>query len=306
MLRRGILFGLIAVFAVLLGFFSFRSTPGDAVTLVQNFGYWQILLLTVAFGYCLVRSLRSEFHGGAGSWWRTWRWPALAVLGVTAFLHVQEPHEFKILMDEVVLQDTAMEMHYHRIVSTTVRAYDLVGNFTSLIGYVDKRPLFFPFLISLVHDLTGYRVENAFVVNALASLALVALTFLIGRRLAGNPAGYGGILLLVSIPLVHQNATGSGFELLNLAMIAATIWLGFRWVERPDTDRLGAFVFSGILLADPGGALVPHHRPAAHERVQNLDVHLAAARHPGRRDALQPFLLLRERRSRAVFLLQSR
>jgi len=44
--------------------------------------------------------------------------------------------------------------------------------------------------------------------------------------------------------------TGSGFELLNLVMILATIWFGMRFAERPDeTDRLGAFVLAGILLA---------------------------------------------------------
>ncbi len=248
MLRKGILFGLIAALAIVFGFVSFRHAPGEAVALVKQFGYWQILTITALFVFCLTRSLRAEVLAGAGNW-RAWSGPVALVLGVTAFLHVHERHEFKIVMDEVVLQDTAMRMHFEREAAAMVRGYDLAGNFTALHVYVDKRPLFFPFLLSLAHDLTGYRVGNAFALNALLSLVLIALVFLVGCRLAGRLAGVSAVLLLASIPLVHQNVVSSGFELLNLVMILATLWLGMRYAERPETDRLGAFVLAGILLA---------------------------------------------------------
>jgi hypothetical protein len=248
MLRKVILFALIAALAVVLGFVSFRHAPGEAVALVKQLGYWQILTIAILFGFCLVRSLRAEVAAAAGNW-RAWMGSAALVLGVTAFLHVQERHEFKIVMDEVVLQDTAMRMHFEREAAAMVRGYDLAGNFTALNVYVDKRPLFFPFLLSLVHDLTGYRVANAFALNAVLSGVFIALVFLVGRRLGGMPAGAAAVLLVASVPLVHQNATGSGFELLNLVMIVATLWLGMRYAERPDTHRTGAFVLAGILLA---------------------------------------------------------
>ena len=248
MLRKVILFGLIAALAVVFGFISFRHAPEVAVGLVQRYGYWQILAVVVLFAVCLWRSLRDDAMAAARNW-RVWVWPAALVLGVTAFLHVHERHEFKIVMDEVVLQDTAMRMHFEREAAAMVRGYDLAGNFTALHIYVDKRPLFFPFLLSLMHDLTGYRVGNAFVLNALLSVVFMALVFLTGRRLGGWPAGVAAVLLIASIPLVHQNVASSGFELLNLVMILATLWLGMRYAERPDADRGGAFILSGILLA---------------------------------------------------------
>ena len=246
--KKATLFGLIVALAVMLGFVSFRQIPLDAIALVQWAGYWQVLLAAGLFAFCLGRSLRSDFCAGLADW-RTWVAPIAVVLAVTAFLHVQERHEFKIAMDEIVLEDTAMRMHFTRQADAMLRGYELAGNFSALQGFVDKRPLFFPFLLSLVHDLTGYRVENVFVLNALLSLAFIGLVFVVGRRLGGAPAGYAGMLLVATIPLVHQNVTGGGFELLNLVMILATLWLGMRWVERPDTDRLGAFVLASILLA---------------------------------------------------------
>ncbi|HVT73987.1 MAG TPA: glycosyltransferase family 39 protein [Lacunisphaera sp.] len=248
MLRKSILFGLIVALAVVFGFVSYHQAPAEAVALVKKYGYWQILLVTVLFILCAVRSLRTEAAAG-GRNWRSWLGPVALVLAGTAFLHLQERHEFKMVMDEVVLQDTAMRMHFEREAAATVRGYDLAGNFTALHVYVDKRPLFFPFLLSVLHDLTGYRVSNAFVLNGLLTAVFVALVFLVGRRLAGLSAGVAAVLLVVSIPLVHQNVASSGFELLNLVMILAALWFGMRYVERPDTDRLGAFVLAGILLA---------------------------------------------------------
>ena len=39
---------------------------------------------------------------------------------------------------------TAMRMHFAREVAVVVRGYEMVGNFTPLAAYVDKRPLFYP------------------------------------------------------------------------------------------------------------------------------------------------------------------
>ena len=246
--KKATLFGLIVALAVVLGFVSFRQAPLEAIALVQWGGYWQVLLVAGLFAFCLWRSLRADLRGALAGW-RSGVAPVVVVLAVTAFLHVQERHEFKIAMDEIVLQDTAMRMHFARQADTMLRGYELAGNFSALQAFVDKRPLFFPFLLSLTHDLTGYRVGNVFVLNALLSLVFTGLVYLVGRRLGGAPAGYAGVLLVATIPLVHQNVTGGGFELLNLVMILATLWLGMRWAERPDTDRLGAFVLAGVLLA---------------------------------------------------------
>jgi hypothetical protein len=245
---RWCLFGLVALLAIVFGFISYRQAPGAAVSLVRRFGYWQILTVSCLFGWTLIESLKAEARQVVASW-RGWIGPAALILGSAAILHVQEPHGFKIVMDEVVLQATAMRMHFEREVAVVVRGYDLVGNFTALAAYVDKRPLFYPFLVSTLHDLTGYRTANSLVLNVLLTPFLTGLIYVVCRRLAGALAGVAGVLLLVTIPLVHQNATGAGFELLNMVMILSTIWLGMRYAEEPGTMRLGAFLFSGILLA---------------------------------------------------------
>lgn len=244
--RRLLLLFLTTALALVLGYVTF--TPLQAVNLVHHTGYWLVLATVGWFGWHLVRSLRDavEDWRAPRRWWRA----ALFILSLAGWLHVHEPHGFKIVADEVLLSSTARQMHFHRETAVILRGYDYAGNFTPMNVFLDKRPLLFPFLLCTLHDLTGYRVANVFVLNALLSVALVLLVYLVGRRVGGAWAGVAGAVLLCGVPLIAQNATGGGFELLNLVMLTLVLWLGQRFVERPgDDDRLGAFVLGGVLLA---------------------------------------------------------
>jgi hypothetical protein len=168
----------------------------------------------------------------------------LSVLAVTA-----EPFRSKVLYDEFVLQSTAYNMHYFRDTATMVRGYDILGTFLSLDNYLDKRPNFYPFLISLVHDLTGYRPANAYWLNAGLFPVTLGLGYYLGRRLAGRWGALLAVLLLGGLPLLGQNATGSGMELLNFCMILAVAALGGAYLRQPDHPRLSALVLGAVLLA---------------------------------------------------------
>lgn len=169
---------------------------------------------------------------------------------LSTLLHVPEPHEFKIVMDEVVLQATTSGLHFEREAKAVVRAYDLASNFMALNFYVDKRPLAFSFLLATAHDLTGFRIANVFWLNGLATLGLLLAVYGVGCRLQGRAAGWCAVLLIVTLPLLIQNAVSGGFEVLKLMMIALTVWLGQCFLVRPaDDDRLVVFALSGVLLA---------------------------------------------------------
>jgi hypothetical protein len=244
--RRLWLLSLTAALAVTLGFFTF--SPDHSLRAVIYGGYWAMLLLTGLFGWMLVRLARASWPGLATA--RTWRrWPALLVAGCGALLLVQEGFGFKILMDEVMLLGTSMSFHFDRTALVAMRGHDIQGAFQLLGGQLDKRPLFDPFLLSVLHDFTGYRPENAFVLNAGLTFVLLGLAYHVGRRLTNPAGGALAVLLLTSLPLLAQNATGGGFELLNLVMILGTFALGLRYAERRDDDSLSALCLSAALLA---------------------------------------------------------
>lgn len=255
--RRACLLLLLSAFtAIWLGFFALN--PWQAQSVVHNCGYWLLLGNTAWFGVMLWLVLASALPAAipvpgaaepALSGW-TYRYgPVLAILGVTALCITSEPVQEKILYDEHVLQSTAQHMHLNRQVATTVRAYEVNGVFLSLQHYLDKRPSFFPLVLSLVHDLTGYRVGNVFFLNAALTLLTLWLLYLVVRRLTHVGGGILAVLLFGTVPLFGQNATGAGLEILNLTMILLCAWLGFRAIDTHDRLAPGAFVLGLTLLA---------------------------------------------------------
>ncbi len=244
--RKFAALGLTALLSLLLGFVVIPDDLG--LRLVIYGGYWVIFATAAVFVWAVWRSLAAQPVRLPERGRDRWVW--LAVAGAALLLLVHEAYGFKVLMDEAMLLGTSMTMHLEKKALVPMRAHDIMGYFQLLDGQLDKRPLFFPFLVSLLHDTTGYRPENPWVLNTLLTFVFLALVYLIGRRLVGrNAGGLVAVLLLAGLPLLAQNATGAGFELLNLTMLAATLWLGIRWLERRNADSLTAFCYSGVLLA---------------------------------------------------------
>jgi hypothetical protein len=243
--RRVWLMVLTALLAVLLGFVSIPDR--QAIAFVSRAGFWMVLAAFVVWVWALARTFGPEIRslrggrvdggsgrgGGAG--------------GVVLLVH--ESFGFKIVMDELMLLGTSMGMHFDKAALTPLRGNDIQGAFMILDGIVDKRPLYFPFLVSLLHDISGYRPANAFVLNGALTFVFLGLMCAAGRALAGRWAGWLAVALLAGLPLLGQNATGGGFEMLNLVMIAATVLLGARYLEKRDAAALTAFCYAAILLA---------------------------------------------------------
>ena len=242
--KRVWLFLLTGALAVILGFFAIPSRA--AIVLVSDTGYWFELAAFLLFLRALWLTFRDELKAFQ---WRQLDWASVTVVGLGGVvLLVHETYGFKIIMDEIMLLGTSMSMHFDKTVLTPIRGNDIQGAFVILDGIMDKRPLFFPFLLSLLHDLTGYRPANVFILNSVLTFVLLGLTYATGRMLAGRRAGWLGVLLFAGLPLLGQNATGGGFELLNIVMILATLLLGARFVQKRDEASLSALCYSTLLL----------------------------------------------------------
>ena len=220
----------------------------DAFLFLTSFGYWFMLALVLLAG-------RAFFRVGAGHWCREQfcRFDAAVLLLISLISAVWWSHErpgFKILADEVLLVGTSMGMHYERKTAYPVRATDVQGPLQVLERVLDKRPLLFPFLVSTVHDLTGYRPENAFYVNRALGVCLLILVYVLGWKVTGQRwAGVFTVLLFAGLPLLAQQAAGAGFELLNLLMLVVVALAMRRYLNRPDAAGQEALIYSGLLLA---------------------------------------------------------
>lgn len=245
--RRLWLFAGISLVSVIIGF---KAIPNRLTEPAVTYGgYWCVLAAFVLFVWSLWRAYRDDLKGFGASRLRRWDWLSIAVVllgGLVLLVH--EAFGFKIVMDEVMLEGTSMSMHFTRTVIEPMRGGNVQGAFVVFAGTIDKRQLLFPFLLSLLHDFTGYRPANAFVLNALLTFVFLGLVFVTGRKLAGRWAGWLGVALFAGLPLLAQNATGGGFELLNLVMILATMLLAARYLERRDEPSFTVLCYSALLM----------------------------------------------------------
>lgn len=261
-IRAWVFVGL-AVVASYLGFLHFAAD--EARQLLREMGYYLMLATFVYWVWAFWRAWpgpTEQQSGGKMS--RSDRFAAVAMIALmTGLALAHETFRSKILYDEYVLQSTAYNLHFFRDNSAMVRGYEIQGVFLSTDSYVDKRPVFFSFLLATVHDLTGFRTQNVFWLNGLLCVAALTVTWALGWRLGRRMGGMLGVLLLGSLPLFAQNASGAGMELLNLCMLLLTMLAGCWWLERPDESRLSFLVLSVVLLCQSRYESAAYVLPAA-------------------------------------------
>jgi hypothetical protein len=244
--KRLLLFGLSAGLALLLGFVT--VTPRQAEDLIVNGGYYYMLGLFglfVVFGVRVAQPRRAVWMG----WLRRPGWTAAAIAAATGFALWSDSYQHKVLFDEYVLQATAFHMHVTKEIGTVIRAYDFNGTWLPIDTFLDKRPYFFTFLLSLVHDLAGYRIANVFYLNSALTAAFLGLAYWFGRELTNRAGGLLVVVLLATLPLLGQNASSAGMEMHNLLMLLLLMVLALLYLRAPDADRLALLCLGTVLLA---------------------------------------------------------
>jgi hypothetical protein len=244
---RGLLFALSGAVALYIGYFGIRPIP--AGHLIIAWGYYYILGVFALF-LLYAHRLALARPGVWREWLRSPGIPGAAIGLGTAFAVWSDKFQHKILYDEFVIQGTAYEMHRTKLVSTIVRAYDISGTWLPIDPFLDKRPYFFPFLLSLIHDLTGYRVWNIFALNVACAAALLGFLYWFTKQLAGRGPAVLAVALMGLMPLFGQNASGAGMDLHNLTMIALVACLSVLYLRAPSDDRLSLLVLGAVLLTE--------------------------------------------------------
>ena len=254
---------LLCLFGGLAAVVGFIAVPVPIASgLILHFGYYYIMAVFAGFCFYLflyARGCRETLVG----WVTRPGLTGLFLVAVVALVYWSDPFKHKILFDEYVLQGTAFHMHATKEIAAIVRGYDINGTWVPMDTFLDKRPYFFTFLVSLMHDLTGYRIANMFIVNALLTPVFVGVMFWFATRLAGRAAAAFALLLLCSMPLFGQNATSAGMELHNLTMIVVVMALAAAYLEAPGEDRLSLLVLGTVLLSQSRYESVIFVAPAA-------------------------------------------
>jgi hypothetical protein len=222
-----LLFATASLLSIFVGFFLFE--PNEAGEVFGKFGYWFILASAILFAYLIAKHYGSSIY----AWFFDKKhWPVIAfAIIATIFLYTREGGGFKITFDEHTISNVAKSLHFERL--AVYRESSLPGIDNTYA--IDKRPILFQFLLATAHDIFGYSISNAFYLNGFLTGILLLLLFSCVSKLYDQRAGWFVILLTCCSPIIGQNASGGGLEIINLVGIISCFLLARKYSEEPES-----------------------------------------------------------------------
>ncbi len=223
------------------------NIPLDRAIQAKVFGGYYfcfvLFLLLVATTYSVLKGLPLR------AYLREHRRGLIVVLLAAIGVHLFQPHRMELFNDEPAHQMNAKMMHLERQNSIPEIGYHLAGGIVYLDRNVNSRMYFYPFLVSILHDLTGFRVVNGLALNALIGGLLFLVVYLGGNRIYAKGGGVMAVALLFSLPLLDEAVTSYGYDATNLLFISA-VFLGLsHYAERPNAKFLNWTVILAICAA---------------------------------------------------------
>ncbi|MGD1971418.1 MAG: glycosyltransferase family 39 protein [Desulfobacterales bacterium] len=214
--------------------------------LFKNATYFIILILFIMWTLRLIGVYGNKFKQGLKA-----HWPALLLSFVlVAFIFVISPPKFKVLTDEANLIGVSMMMHEDKTAALPIEGIYRDFAPPKFTTKIDKRPVFFPFLVSLVHAAIGYSPYNGFILNFILGCALLFCMYLTVSTVLTRTYGLLSVLLLASAPIFVVYVTSSGFEVLNALFLVFSFLILIKVCEhRNETKTTELLLLTLLLLA---------------------------------------------------------
>lgn len=239
---KWILFGISGILSVYVGFFLF-DTNGASYNFAR-LSYWNILVCFTGFVFVTFQAYKSTFKDWISNN-KNWLVIGGGALGAY-FLYTREGGGFNITFDEHTISNVAKSLHFDRVAlwrESAIFGYDD----TSI---VDKRPILFHFLLASIHDIFGYAISNAFYLNGVLTAILLILIFECTSKLYNRRAGLYAMLLACCTPILSQNSSGGGLEVLNLVGILTCFLFAQKYYENPQSlSRFSALLVTVALFS---------------------------------------------------------
>jgi hypothetical protein len=214
-----------------------------------NFSYWLSLLLFATWAFCLRRDLhRSGFC--IADFLLRHRVGLVSALVLTTMAFCTVPVGYKVLSDETNLLSVSRSFHESRRAANITMAAYRYGDFVPLKEEIPNRPLAFPFLVSVLHDITGFRPENAFVVNSLVLFLMLAGLFAAVNSVLDVESALAAQLLVFATPLTTIYATSAGFDLLNALCFGISLVVVFHFLRSPRETSVSLLLATLLVFAN--------------------------------------------------------
>jgi hypothetical protein len=241
-----VLFAITTIASLLLGLLYPLGAHTERT--IISLGYFSLVLSTGIFLFSL-RIFLPKFPDIRVANLKQTISPVAAILLTGLWIISIEPYALKIVIDEVLISSASQMMHLSRTPTIPVSASWSSGVFTPMDAFLDKRPFLLPFLTSILHDISGYRIGNVFALNTALLFGFLAISFSWISKILSRTSAYLFLVLMAFMPVLAQGATSGNASILNISLLTACIFTGYNYWRNPNKENLTPLVYGIILLA---------------------------------------------------------
>ena len=171
----------------------------------------------------------------------------LIALVLTALVFVSVQVGFKTLSDETNLLSVSMAMLTDKISANYTMGKYYYGNFNPINSELEKRPLAFPFLVSVLHAFTGFRYQNPFIFNFIIMFLFLSGVYIAARKFLDIPSSVAAMFFILSYPVFSIFGTSGNFDFFNSVLFAVILAAVYYYLTNPSSSAF-AFIFASLLV----------------------------------------------------------
>jgi hypothetical protein len=212
--------------------------------------YYFLLALVLAWLAVHLTAATSLTRQSLLEWIKENRAGVLIALSLTAVIALAVAPALRVLADETNLLGTSRSLYFNKTATFTVSGRYYYDNFWDAGTVIDRRPLLFPFLVSLVHLLRGYSYTNTFLLNLIALAAFLLLSYRLAKSLGGEAFGVAAAFLVVAHPITLVSLRSGGFDFLAAVLSLAVIKSFLDHCRAPSADRLAMLWMNLCMFAE--------------------------------------------------------
>jgi len=220
------------------------SAKSRALFVFINFSYSLFFILLCLWAVCTALFIK---EADVLKWLKENRVGILVAFCLTALCFFFIDAWFRLLSDETNLVAVSQSMALQKKVYLTKMGRLVNNDLLPLVYTTPKRPLLFSFGLSLVHNVFGYRFENAFMVNLGGLFVLLCLVFTTVRKMAGSIVAIAAQVLVLSQPVIPLHATSAGFDLFSAFFFGLSLFAAHQLMQKKDA-RAFAFLWTTLLM----------------------------------------------------------
>ncbi|MBR4569241.1 MAG: glycosyltransferase family 39 protein [Candidatus Riflebacteria bacterium] len=230
------------ILAFYLGFSAF-STEKMKILYI-NWVYYILIANILLWFIAIVETKSKNCSNRIINYCKKHKWAILLAFLLTLCGALVSKPEFRILADETNLLSISEALYEDRECKNLTSATYYYYGFKSVISYeIDKRPALFPLTVSFLHSLTGYRPENAFIVNILSCFFSLIIFYNLVTSRFGRFWGKCAMVLLSAYPLWVLYYTSAGFEVFNLLFSLILFWYLAKFIKEPTAANAEVMFF---------------------------------------------------------------